>query len=69
MAERLIASERCSGMSKRQSENYRVPEVSWRALLGTDWRGALLIVLFVSTLVVLGVAALLVGPGPEPTVM
>ena len=56
-------------MSKRQGENYRVPEVSWQALLNTDWRGALLVLLFVSTLVVLGVTALLVGPGPESTVM
>lgn len=69
MAERLIARGRCSGMAKRQGENYQVPEVSWRALCDTDWRGGLLVVLFVSTLILLGVTALLIGLDPEPTVM
>jgi hypothetical protein len=34
-----------------------------------DWRGGLLIVLFFATLLVLGVVALVLGPGLETTVM
>ena len=67
--ERRLTVGRCSAMSKRESENYRVPEVSWRALRATDWRGALLVLLFTSTLILLGLMALLLGVGPELTVM
>jgi hypothetical protein len=56
-------------MSQRQSQNYRVPEVSWQALLAVDWRGGLLVLLFLTTLLLLGLTAFVLGPGPEATVM
>jgi hypothetical protein len=55
--------------SPPDNRGYRPPEVSWRSLLRADWRGAVLLLLFVGTLLVLGVIALVVGPGPELTVM
>jgi hypothetical protein len=56
-------------MYKRQSQNYLAPEVTWETLRAMDWRGFLLILLFFTTLMVLGITALVLGPGPETTVM
>jgi hypothetical protein len=67
--ERVSAGWLLSYMSQRQSQNYHVPEVSWQALLAVDWRGGLLVLLFLTTLLVLGLTAFVLGPGPEATVM